>query len=365
MRTRLVLTAFLMVTLLVVSGCMVVPARGRVAVGPSAGYVEPEYASPGVGFVWQTHPPIWLGLAPSRPRLASRLAVGDGSAGGQAADDPARRHSRSTWRDSPGSQSRASSLQNDASWSSTCCAPPHWRPGHPPRRPRTRSALRHRTQRQASTLRVRPCCTVAPHGQAHLTRVAEQLLLKSDDINVESPVGISSRGAGNHGTKSLRARQRLSTNSGASMRAGVSTHSLRAKYWMVLACRTYSMRRLSYPAAALGRLTTTVKRTASPLPHLGRPRHRLPGRALQHVERRRGFSLGLKICRVRRCLDADQRPQERRCGQFLFMTAHLAMLRRWSTSTSSDGSVHCSLARQDVAGLLFTPSSERNIACRH
>jgi len=45
---------------------------------------------------------------------------------------------------------------------------------------------------------------------------------------------------------------------GASMRAGVSTHSLWAKYSRLCASRRYAMRWLSKPAAAWGGLTTSV-----------------------------------------------------------------------------------------------------------
>jgi hypothetical protein len=47
------------IVLVSTSGCIVAPARhygGGVAVAPGPVYVEPTYASPGVGFVWELHP---------------------------------------------------------------------------------------------------------------------------------------------------------------------------------------------------------------------------------------------------------------------------------------------------------------------
>lgn len=43
-------------TLLATSGCVVVPARHRAVVVETPVYVEPTYASPGPGWVWQVHP---------------------------------------------------------------------------------------------------------------------------------------------------------------------------------------------------------------------------------------------------------------------------------------------------------------------
>ena len=38
------------------SGCAVEPARYAVAVDAAPVYVEPTYASPGIGWVWEYHP---------------------------------------------------------------------------------------------------------------------------------------------------------------------------------------------------------------------------------------------------------------------------------------------------------------------
>ena len=49
-------------TLVAVSGCIVVPPRHRaVVVAPPVVYVEPTYASPGPGWVWQVHPEFGWG----------------------------------------------------------------------------------------------------------------------------------------------------------------------------------------------------------------------------------------------------------------------------------------------------------------
>lgn len=38
------------------SGCVVTPVRPAVAVAAAPVYVEPTYASPGIGWVWEYHP---------------------------------------------------------------------------------------------------------------------------------------------------------------------------------------------------------------------------------------------------------------------------------------------------------------------
>lgn len=54
---RLLLSLLAVATVSLTTGCVVVPARHYgAAVEPAPVYVEPAYASPGVGFVWKVHP---------------------------------------------------------------------------------------------------------------------------------------------------------------------------------------------------------------------------------------------------------------------------------------------------------------------
>ena len=85
---RLLLSLLAVATVSLTTGCVVVPARHYArAAEPGPVYVEPAYASPGVGFVWKVHPRLgithaWDGIAAGAEWAADRPEAWQPGGGG-------------------------------------------------------------------------------------------------------------------------------------------------------------------------------------------------------------------------------------------------------------------------------------------